>query len=171
MRTTSIRLERLRLMKKKLPRRRELRAARSAPLVTAEPPFTPLVAMTLATDAADFMEADEEHHNDLVGTALAVGEWLADVGRPGRWDTLEVAALIDLLPDSNGARDRFLFTLIGLLGFAALDERLPEPSVERSLREVACLTDDPIIANTALDTIRRLKTPGFEQRQPAGIRN
>jgi hypothetical protein len=135
---------------------------RAGRATAAYPPqyATTLVAMTLAQDVAEFMEADEEHRNDLVCTALAAGEWLSEVKRPGRWDTLEVAAVLRLLPPGPPReRDRFLLTLVGLLGFAAFDGRLPSPPAVRCLEEIESLTDDPIIKELASRTAAGLANP------------
>ncbi len=147
-------------MKKAKPRLRK-------PTATAGSTGTFLVAMTLANEVAEFMAADEEHRRDLAATALAVGEWLAEVKRPGRWDTLEVAKVLEMMgPGPPTERDRFLLTLVGLLGYAAIDGQLAEAAAARCLREIASLTDDPIITRFATETADKMLTP--ESADPVG---
>jgi hypothetical protein len=103
-----------------------------------------LVAMTLAEEMAAAVGAGEEGREELVGVALAVGQWLAEEGRPGRWDTLVPAALLRALGlppghDANG----FLLSLAGLVGHAAVQGDLEEAAAGRILREIAGLADSP----------------------------
>jgi hypothetical protein len=105
--------------------------------------FAPrIVAMTLAQELADAVAADAEERRDLVDAALCVGQWLADQGLPGRWDRVrpaEVLRCLDFL--SPAERERFLFSLVGLLGHAGLREQIPAASAKRAIDEVAALTD------------------------------
>jgi hypothetical protein len=104
--------------------------------------FAPrIVAMTLADELADAVAADDEQRRDLVDAALSVGQWLADQGLPGRWDCVrpaEVLRCLDFLPPPE--RERFLFSLVGLLGHAGLCQQIPPASAQRAIDEAAALT-------------------------------
>lgn len=106
----------------------------------ASTPVPRIVAMTLAEEFADAVDADAEHRQDLVDAALCVGQWLADQGVPGRWDRVrpaEVVRCLDFL--SPPERERFLFSLVGLLGHAGLQERIPALEAKRAIDEAAAL--------------------------------
>jgi hypothetical protein len=113
--------------------------------------------MNLAREMAETVGAVGEDREDIIWTALAAGQWLAEVNRPGRWDTLEVGPLLELVPDEPRERGRFLLTLAGLLGYAGLEGHIPEPEARRCLEELQELTDDPIIKNFARQTARRFR--------------
>ena len=113
--------------------------------------FTPrIVAMTLAKDFADAFKAEPGERQDLVDAALSVGQWLADRGLPGRWDRVkpaEVLRALDFLPAHE--RERFLFSLVGLLGHAAFNGQLQPSAAKRSIDEVAHLTQEDVIRTFA----------------------
>jgi hypothetical protein len=109
-----------------------------------------IVAMTLAKELADAVKAEPTECQELVDAALCVGQWLADQGLPGRWDRVrpaEVLRCLDFLPRHE--RERFLFSLIGLLGHAAFNGLLQPSAAKRSIDEVATLTQEDIIRTFA----------------------
>ncbi len=119
-----------------------------------KPTSGPIVALSLARDMADAVQAGEEDRDEIISAALMIGQWLADVGRPGRWETIEVASLIDAVNcDSEFERGRFILSLTGLIGFAALTDRLQAKTARRLLDEVALLSHDPILSAYAHRTI------------------
>jgi hypothetical protein len=105
-----------------------------------------IVAMSLATELADAVKAGPEECQEIVDAALCVGQWLADQGLPGRWDRVrpaEVLRGLDFLPPRE--RERFLFSLVGLLGHAAFNGQLQPSAAKRSIDEVATLTREDAI--------------------------
>jgi hypothetical protein len=118
--------------------------------VEVEPSRPRIVAMTLAKDLADAVKAGPAECQELVDAALCVGQWLADQGLPGRWDRLrpaEVLRGLDFLPAHQ--RERFLFSLVGLLGHAAFNGQLQPSAAKRSIDEVAVLTQEDVIRTFA----------------------
>jgi hypothetical protein len=116
-----------------------------------------LVAMTLAEELSSAVRADDAERQYLVDTALSVGQWLADQGLPGRWDRVrpaEVLRCLDFL--SPPERERFLFSLVGLVGHAALLARIPAEAAIRTLEEVAELAEAQVIRVFARTTSARL---------------
>ena len=103
-----------------------------------------LVAMTLAREMAEAVGAGEEEGEELVGVALAVGQWLAEEGRPGRWDTIAPAEVLRViaLPAGNETSG-FLLSLAGLVGHAALQGDVEQAAACRILLEIAGLADSP----------------------------
>jgi hypothetical protein len=142
--------------------RRDKRPLAAAP----PPPPPPIVAMSLARDMADTVGAVGQDRTDILCTALAVGQWLAEVDRPGRWDTLEVAEVLELVPDEPLDRGRFLLTLAGLIGYAGLAGHLPLPDARRCLDQVHGLADDPIIKNYARQAARQFRDGRRRRRRP-----
>lgn len=121
-------------------------------------PQVRIVAMTLAHEMADAVDADPEHRDGLVATALAVGEWLAETGHPGRWDLVDAHAVLAMLaiPDPVEV-DGFLLTLAGLLGYAAFQEQLAPADARRALLQIADLTGNPAVKNFAAQTAATLR--------------
>ncbi|HEX7506252.1 MAG TPA: hypothetical protein VF550_05730 [Polyangia bacterium] len=113
--------------------------------------FVPrIVAMTLAKEFADAVKAEPGERQELVDAALSVGQWLADRGLSGRWDRVkpaEVLRALDFLPAPE--RERFLFSLVGLLGHAAFNGQLQPSAAKRSIDEVAALTQKDVIRTFA----------------------
>jgi hypothetical protein len=113
--------------------------------------FVPrIVAMTLAKEFADAVKAEPGERQELVDAALSVGQWLADRGLPGRWDRVkpaEVLRALDFPPAHE--RERFLFSLVGLLGHAAFNGHLQPSAAKRSIDEVAALTQEDVIRTFA----------------------
>jgi hypothetical protein len=121
----------------------------SSPSPTADDHGVPrVVAMSLAADLAAAVRAGPREHQDLVDAALYVGQWLADQGLPGRWDRVRPAAVLrglDFLPRPE--RERFLFSLVGLLGHGALTGRIPPAAAQQSIDEAAAQsTEEPVRA-------------------------
>jgi hypothetical protein len=113
--------------------------------------------MSLAEELSSAVRADPSEHQCLVDAALCVGQWLADQGLAGRWDrirTAEVLRCLDFM--SSAERERFLFSLVGLVGHAALLARIPAGAAIRTLEEVAVLAEAQIIRVFARTTSARL---------------
>jgi hypothetical protein len=128
--------------------RKPARAAASPPRI---------VAMTLADELCAAVAADDRQRQDIADAALCVGQWLADEGIPGRWDRVrpaEVMRGLDFL--SPPERERFLFSLIGLLGQAGLREHIPPVSARRAIEEAAGLSQADAIRAFAYATAAQL---------------
>jgi hypothetical protein len=118
-----------------------------------------LVAMSLAQELSAAVRADPREHQDLVDAALSVGQWLADQGLPGRWDRIrpaQVLRCLDFLQPPE--RERFLFSLVGLVGHAALLARIPAAAAIKTLDETAALAESEVIRVFARTTAARLAT-------------
>jgi len=103
--------------------------------------------MTLAREMAAAVEAGDEEREELEGVALAVGQWLAEEGRPGRWDTLVPAEVLRAMGLPPGDQvNGFLLSLAGLVGHAALQGDLDEGAGRRILLEIQGLADSPPVA-------------------------
>jgi hypothetical protein len=116
-----------------------------------------IVAMTLAQELAAAVKADAQEYQDLVDAALSVGQWLADRGLPGRWDRIrpaEILGCLDFL--SPPERERFLFSLAGLVGHAALLCRIPAAAAVRALDETAALAKVEVVRVFARTTAARV---------------
>ncbi len=123
----------------------------------SDSPYPRIVAMSLAEELAAAVKADAQEHQDLVDAALSVGQWLADQGLPGRWDRIRPAAVLrclDFLPPNE--RERFLFSLVGLVGHAALMARIPAAAAVRTLDETAALATVEAVRVFARTTAARL---------------
>jgi hypothetical protein len=116
--------------------------------------------MCLAEEMAEAVEADAPHREALMMAALGVGEWLAAQGRPGRWDTVDAEGVLRMmaLPDEN-EETGFLLTLAGLLGYAALQGRLPSAPVRRTLGQIERLSQNSAVAVFAAQTAAQLVSP------------
>jgi hypothetical protein len=113
--------------------------------------------MNLAQELATAVKADAQEYQDLVDAALSVGQWLADRGLPGRWDRIrpaEVLGCLDFL--SPPERERFLFSLAGLVGHAALLARIPAAAAVRTLDETAALAKVEVVRVFARTTAARV---------------
>jgi len=109
-----------------------------------------IVAMSLAKEMADAVKADFQERQELVDAALCVGQWLADQVVPGRWDRVKPAEVLrglDFLPPHE--RERFLFSLVGLLGHAAFNGQLHPSAAKRSIDDIAALTHEDVIRTFA----------------------
>jgi hypothetical protein len=117
-----------------------------------------LVAINVAHEMAAAVGAGEAERDELVGVALAVGQWLAEAGRPGRWDTVEPAELLEAMafPAGNQANG-FLLTLAGLVGHAALRGDLEVQPTRRILREIEGLAGSPPVAAFAAQIAGQLR--------------
>jgi len=125
------------------------------------PPAPRLVAMSLAEELSAAVKADAREHQELVDAALAVGQWLADQGLAGRWDRVRPAGVLrglDFLPPPE--RERFLFSLVGLLGHAGLAARIPARAAKRAIDEAAALTQVEAIRVFARTTAAQLAVLG-----------
>jgi hypothetical protein len=117
-----------------------------------------IVAMSLAKELADAVKADSQERQELVDAALSVGQWLADRGVPGRWDRVkpaEVLRALDFLPAHE--QERFLFSLVGLLGHAAFNGQLHPSAAKRSIDDIATLTHEDVIRTFARTTSTQLQ--------------
>jgi hypothetical protein len=109
---------------------------------TGVAPAARIVAMTLADELAQAVAADAEQRRALVDAALCVGQWLADQGLPGRWDRVRPAQVLRCLDFLSPAeRERFLLSLVGLLGHAGLRGQIPPAAAKRAIDEAAALTE------------------------------
>lgn len=137
---------------------RQARAAVDDPMGQRQPPSRHIVALSLAHEMADAVGAVGDDCQELVFAALAAGEWLAMVGRPGRWDTLDVAKILQVLPsDDQVAQGGFLIALAGLLGYAALAGHLSPAHAVRGLDQIEALADDAIVKNYARQSAVQLR--------------
>src|SRR5205814_1928089 len=114
-------------------------------------------AVALAEDMAEAVQADPREREALVQTALAAGEWLADQGRPGRWETLDPAALLEAMAfgDPHQASG-FLLSLGGLVGHAAFGGELEWEPARQLMLQIRDLTSSPAVTSFAAATARRL---------------
>jgi hypothetical protein len=120
---------------------------------------TYIVALTLAHEMAAAVGAEGEDFEDLVAAALTAGEWLAMVGRPGCWDTLQVQPLLRLLPvDTPFERGKFLLSLAGLLGYAGLEGHLSLDEACKPLAEIEAIAEDTLIRNYARTAARQVRS-------------
>src|SRR5215213_4850997 len=117
----------------------------------------PLVALSLAEEAAAALGAAGPEREEFVTAAMCVGQWLAEQGRPGRWDTVDPAAVLDLMcfADQQQA-DAFLLTLVALFGHAGLNQHLPADDAARTLLQIRELSSNRVISELAGDTARQL---------------
>jgi hypothetical protein len=121
-----------------------------------------IVAVALAEELADAVKAEIDERQELVDAALCVGQWLADRGLSGRWDRVEPAEVlrsIDFLPTPE--RERFLFSLVSLLGHAAFGGKLELAAAKASIDKVARLTHEEVVrvfAETASAHLHRMMT-------------
>lgn len=130
-----------------------------------------IVAVSLAEELADAVSAGAEERQELLDAALCVGQWLADRGLSGRWDRIEpveVLRCLDFLPVAE--RERFLFSLVSLLGHAAFGGKLDPAAAKTSIDKVAALTREEVIrvfAETASAHLQRMITPGLPHSMSA----
>jgi hypothetical protein len=116
-----------------------------------------VVAHFLATELARAVGADPQHRNELIGTALTIGEWLADQGLPGRWDRVVPAKIILALgPISEEERASFLLSLVALVGYAGLNRYIPVRSASAILDQTDRATDSEVIRLFVRSTQRQL---------------
>jgi hypothetical protein len=135
----------------------------------ARSPGPHIAAMTLATEAAEALSVDEDERRELIGTALCVGQWLAEIGRPGEWEAVEVAAVLEAMAFTDSfACSTFLFALTTLFGYAALQEQVRLPAARRVLREIRRLTDNRAVAQFAVRTVEALSAGAGVSDSPGG---
>jgi hypothetical protein len=116
-----------------------------------------VVAKTLADELANEVRADAAHHQELVSVAMDVAQWLADQGRPGRWDTVDAAAVLAVtVPLDEEGRNGYLLSLTGLLGFAALWGHIPIAAGRRTLVQIQGLATMPVVIDYVGQAIRQL---------------
>lgn len=112
----------------------------------------------LALELAQALDAGGEDRADLLEAARLVGAHLAARGRAGRWQDIDVAALLAKLGDADWMRrGRFQFALAGLVGWCGLRGYLHDRHVDALLDEIARLADDPIIRQYAQVGARRYR--------------
>ena len=142
----------------KRPPRSRRRASRAGGVAHPTSGSPRIVALSLAHEMAGVVGAQGDDLQDLVFAALTTGEWLAMKGRPGCWDTLDVAQVLQLLPpDDHFERGKFLISLAGLIGYAGIEGHLSPAQACRSLDQIEAIADDGIIANYARQTARQLR--------------
>lgn len=116
-----------------------------------------LVAHSLATELAGAVGADPENRDELISVALAIGEWLASQGWPGRWDRVVPAKIVRALgPISQEERASFLLNLVALVGFAGLNRYIPVPSATAILDQADRVTDSEVLRLFVRSTQRQL---------------
>jgi hypothetical protein len=127
-----------------------------------------VVAMTLANELATEVEADAAHRQELIGVALDVGQWLSDQGRPGRWDTIDPAAVLAMtVPLDVQARNGYLLAMAGLVGFASLSGYVPVAAARRTLEEIQGLATMPVVAAYTVEAIGQLEAAAVSVSSPA----
>jgi hypothetical protein len=110
----------------------------------SDAPF--VVALTLAQEMAAAVRADAAERDTLVDAALCVGQWLADEGRPGRWDTVDVGAVLEQRScTSERETTAFLVALGGLIGHAGFCGYVPVETARRNLLDIGGLSRSPIV--------------------------
>lgn len=120
-----------------------MRAPRNNP---RSAPSSRIVALSLAEEFLSNGESDESYRQEILDTALMVGSWLAEKGRSGRWDTIEVEALTDSIGFTNNHdRDGFLLALSGLIGYAGLVGYLSAHRTRAYFREIIELAAAPLV--------------------------
>jgi hypothetical protein len=113
--------------------------------------------MALAEGLAASVGAAEEDRQDMIAAALLVGRWLADQGRPGRWDTVDPAAVLAFAGFTNAHdRERFLFALAGLVGHAGCNGQLPPATAQACLERVAELAGNEVTSRFARHVARQV---------------
>jgi hypothetical protein len=117
-----------------------------------------IVAQALAEAVAASVEAGEKERHDLLLAAARVGGWLAEQGRPGRWDTLDAEAVMHQMSFARQHEaDAFLLSLVALIGHAAFNEQLPFPDARRVLLQIRDLSSSRIVSDLAGQTAGQLQ--------------
>jgi hypothetical protein len=143
-------------IKRAQAKRTRVRARKNAPV--SPPPGDRIVALNLAHEMAAAVGAQGDDLQDLVFAALTAGEWLAMVGRPGCWDTLEVDQVLRLLPEDNRfERGNFLIALTGLVGYAGLEGHLAPAAACKTLQQIEAVAEDTIIENFARQAVLQVR--------------
>jgi hypothetical protein len=107
-----------------------------------------IVALALAEEFLASGESDAAYRDEILDAALMVGSWLAERGKPGRWDTIEIGALTESIGFSNNHdRDGFLLALSGLLGYAGLVGHLSPQQTRAYFRDIVALAAAPQVAD------------------------
>lgn len=124
------------------------RKIRSASSRTTRPAIRTGPRITALELARAFLgdDPDPERRQDITDAAICAGTWLADEGRPGRWDTLDIASVVERSsPPSDFHRDGLLLNLTALLGFAGMNGLIPGEKVLAYLQDILKLTSRPVI--------------------------
>ena len=117
-----------------------------------------IVAASLAAEVAAALEAGDKGRRDLTAAALGVGEWLAEQGQPGRWDLLDVEALLPRMGFAcQEDVDSFLLALVGLVGHAGFSDQLPPGDAARILLHIRELATNPTVGDLAGQTAGQLR--------------
>jgi len=107
-----------------------------------------IVALALAEEFLGTGDSDAAYRSEIRDTALIVGNWLAEQGKAGRWDTIEIAVLIESVDFvSSHDRDGFLLALSGLLGYAGLVGHLSAARTRAYFRDICALAAAPQVAD------------------------
>ena len=121
-------------------------------------PCARIVALTLADETARELDSDQLERNELVGAALAIGQWAADQGHPGRWDRLDPAAVLKAMAfTSEHEASGFLLTMTTLIGYAGLAGHLPAPAARRIVLAIKSLTAHPVVTGFATSVAEQLR--------------
>jgi hypothetical protein len=116
--------------------------------------------MNLALDTAAALGAEGPERDEMVSVAMCVGQWLADEGRPGRWDTVDPRAVLEAMsPPSPAEADGILLAMVGLVGQAAFLEQIPRSDACRMLTEIGGLSGNPILVGLTATTVAQLQPP------------
>lgn len=109
-----------------------------------------VIAMDLAQDLVATVSASGDERDNIIQTAMVIGSWLAEKGRPGEWnaldpgDILKVAAIQD-----PTARSAFLFAFASLVGHGAHNNQISAAAATTCLDKIAQLAEHPAIATFA----------------------
>ncbi len=118
-----------------------------------ERPETPpgrIIAMSLAQDLAQTVSAQPHEREFMIQTAILIGTWLLDEGRPGDWNSINPKAVVNLVPFQDATeRSAFLFTFASLVGHAAHGNQIDAVAATTCLEQIAQLADHPAISTFA----------------------
>lgn len=117
-----------------------------------------VVPCRLANRMADAVSSDALERAQLVDVAMYLGDWLSARDQPGRWDLIDLrAVMVGLASWPRDVQRRALLQMVGLVGFAAFDEQLEPRAAADVLAGVMGLTREESIITLASSTVRKLQ--------------